>query len=452
MPFCGRISITVKKMALKMLMIILVALIMSCGSGNAGKSSQEQKIVVADKVEASVLGRNEGNRIIIDKNIDLKGCECKIPAGRTLVFKSGMIKNGILKGDMTKIECKGKAFNRVTIKGSWNVPEISTKLFADLSYENALRDVVALANPKVKNRIVIEKGEYKVKAEQKAKVCIPLCSNTDFILKGTIHLEPNEFKHYYIVQAKGENINIEGKGTIIGDKHTHTGNEGEWGMGIDLKGAINATVSSLTIRDCWGDCIYVGGNSRNVLIEKCKLDHGRRQGISVTKANGVTIRNCTITNVGGTAPEYAIDVEPNRRDSIDNIIIENVTVKDCEGGILVTRPMSKKQENKGIRIGSVNIKNCNIKCNKKYPVRIKGCEKIEINKCRLYAPDGLQPISITYSGEAIVHNNIVSYCYDMLDKATNELRELIGKGKRFPIDIRKTNKQSVKNNKSIARR
>ena len=129
-----------------------------------------------------------------------------------------------------------------------------------------------------------------------------------------------------------------------------------------------------------------------------------------------------------------------------------MTVRDCEGGILVTRPMSKKQENKGRRIGSVNIKNCNIKCNKKYPVRIKGCEKIEINKCRLYAPDGLQPISITYSGEAIVHNNIVSYCYDMLDKATNELREFIGKGKKFPIDIRKTRKQSVKNNRNIARR
>ena len=432
-------------------MIISVALIMSCGSGNAGTSSQEQEIVVADKVDVSVLGRNEGNRIIIDKNLDLKGCECKIPVGRTLVFKGGLIKNGILNGKMTKIECKGKAFDKVTIKGSWNVPEISTKLFADLSYENSLRDVVALAHPKVKNRIVIERGNYQVRAKKGADVCLSVSSNTDVILNGTIHLVANAYKHYYILNIKGKNIKVRGKGSIIGDRKSHTGKEGEWGMGINLKGAINATISGLTIKDCWGDCIYVGGNSRNVLIEKCKLDHGRRQGISVTKANGVTIRNCTITNVGGTAPEYAIDVEPNRRDSIDNIIIENVTVKDCEGGILVTRPMPKKQENKGIRIGSVNIKNCNIKCNKKYPVRIKGCEKIEINKCRLYAPDGLQPISITYSGEAIVHNNIVSYCYDMLDKATNGLRDLVGKGKKFPIDIRKTGKQSVKNNRSIAR-
>ena len=426
-------------------------MLFSCGSGNAEIPQQVQE-VIADTIDTSILGNADGDKIIIDKDVDLKDNVCKIPHNKTLVFKGGIIKNGILHGNMTKIECKGKAFDKVTIKGIWDVPEISTKLFANLNYENSLRDVVALANPKVKNRIVIEKGEYIVRAKEKGKVCVPLCSNSELILKGTIRLEPNNYKHYYIIQAKGENINIKGDGTIIGDKRTHTGTEGEWGMGVDLRGAINTTVTGLKIKDCWGDCIYVGGNSRNVLIEKCKLDHGRRQGISVTKANGVIIKNCTITNVGGTAPEYAIDIEPNKCDSVDNILIENVTVKDCEGGILVTRPMSKKLGNRGMRIGSVNIKNCNIKCNKKYPVRIKGCEKIEIFKCSLYAPDGLQPISITYSGEAMVHNNSLSYYYDMLDKATNELRDLVGKGKKFPIDIRKTGKQSVKNNRMITRK
>ena len=432
-------------------MIISMAFIMSCGSGNAGTSSQEQEIVVADKVDASVLGRNEGNRIIIDKNVDLKGRECKIPAGKMLVFKGGRIKNGILNGNMTKIECKGKAFDKVTIKGSWNVPEISTKLFADLSYENSLQDVVALANPKVQNRIVIEKGDYQVRASEKAKVCISICSNTEVILNGTIRLEPNDLKSYHIIRVKGKNIKIKGCGTIIGDKHIHTGKEGEWGMGINLKGAINATISGLTIKDCWGDCIYVGGNSRNVIIENCKIDGGRRQGISVTKANGVTIRNCTITNVGGTAPEYAIDVEPNRRDSVDNILIENVTVRDCEGGILVVHG-APKDGAKTPWTGNVTIRNCDVKCKKMYPVRVVRCEKIEIDRCTLYAPDGLSAITVAGAGNAIVQNNNISVYYNLVDKAKNELRELIGKGKKFPIDIRKTNKHSVKNNKSIARK
>ena len=221
-------------------------------------------------------------------------------------------------------------------------------------------------------------------------------------------------------------------------------------MGIRLTGVIKTNISDLTIKDCWGDCIYVGGNSKNVIIENCKLDGGRRQGISITKANGVTVRNCTITNVCGTAPEYAIDIEPKRHDFVDNMLIENVIVRDCEGGFKATTGKTKDGA-KTPWIGTVTIRNCDVKCRKKYPIRLKKCKKIEINKCKLNAPDGLPPISVTYSGNAIVHNNNLSYYYDMLDKAKNELRELAGKGKKFPIDIRKTNKQSVKNNKSIAR-
>ena len=399
----------------RLLMIISLAAFLSCGSGRAEKRSIIQRIET-DTIDKSILGTVDGDKIIIDKDVDLKGNACKIPAEKTLVFKGGIIKNGVLHGNMTKIECKGKAFNRVSIKGSWDVPKISTKLFADLNYENSIRDVVALAHPKVKNKIEIEKSEYKVRAEKKPNVCISICSNTDFILKGTIRLVPNNLKGYNIIQTIGKNIKVRGNGTIIGDKHTHTGTEGEWGMGIDLNEAINTTVSGLTIKDCWGDCIYVGGNSRNVLIEKCRLDHGRRQGISITKADGVTIRNCTITNVGGTAPEYAIDIEPNKHDSVDNIIIENVAVKDCEGGFVVSR---KKQKNgaKTPWIGNVVIKNCLVSSKSKVPVRVHRCEKVKIEKCSLYAQEGRTAITITETGKAIVLNNTASIDGSIIEKA-----------------------------------
>lgn len=436
-----------KKMIFRILMIISVMVFMSCNSGNAETPQQAQK-EIADTVNASILGIVDGDKIIIDKDVDLKGCVCKIPVGKTLVFKGGIIKNGVLHGNMTKIECKGKAFKRVTIKGSWDVPEISTKLFVDLSYENSLRDVVSLAHPKVKNRIVIEKGDYKVMVEQKAKVCVPLCSNTDFILKGTIRLTPNNLKSCDIIQAKGENINIKGNGTIIGDKHTHTGKEGEWGMGINLKGAVNATISGLTIKDCWGDCIYVGGSSRNVLIEHCKLDHGRRQGISITKANGVTIRNCVITNVSGTNPQYAIDVEPNRRDSVDNIIIENVTVMDCEGGFLVTRGRIKEGA-KTPWIGKVVIQNCQVACKRKIPVNVKRCEEVKIEKNTLYAT-GRTAIYVLETGKATVQNNTASIDGSILEQAKNGAKKLIGKGKE-PIHVKTLGQSIVKKNKLIER-
>ena len=437
-----------KKMIFRILMIISVAVFLSCGSGNAVTPKQAQE-GIADTINASILGIVDGDKVIIDKDVDLKGCECKIPVGRTLVFKGGLIKNGIITGKMTKIECKGKAFDKVTIKGSWNVPKISTRLFADLSYENALRDVVALANPRVKNRIVIEKGEYKVNAEKNKDVCIPICGNTDLIIKGIIRLAPNDLKSCDIIQAKGENINIRGNGTIIGDKHTHTGKEGEWGMGIILNGAMNATISGLTIKDCWGDCIYVGGNSKNVLIERCKLDHGRRQGISITKANGVTIRNCVITNVSGTNPQYAIDVEPNRRDSVDDIIIENVTVKDCEGGFLVTRGRLKEGA-KTPWIGKVVIQNCQVACKRKIPVNVKRCDEVKIEKCSLYAQRGRTAIYVIEVGKATVQNNTASIDGSILEQAKNGAKKLIGKGKE-PIHVKTLGQSIVKKNKLIER-
>ena len=105
-------------------------------------------------------------------------------------------------------------------------------------------------------------------------------------------------------------------------------------MGVDFFRVENASISGITIKDCWGDCIYVGDESKNVTIDNCILNNGRRQGISITSANGVIVRKCTICDVGGTDPEYAIDIEPNKGKTIDNILIENVTVKNCKGGFM----------------------------------------------------------------------------------------------------------------------
>lgn len=435
-----------KKIKLRILVAIAMATIAICGSSRA-KCRNEAYVIAKGTVDVSILGRTVNNQIVIEKDVDLRGAVCKLPKGKTLVIKKGTIRNGTLIGNNTQLVCKQDAFDKVTIQGTWDVPEISTKLFTDLGYENSLRDVVALAHPKVQNRIVIEKGVYKVKGEKNSDVCVPICSNTDLILKGTVKLVPNDYKSYNIIQAKGENISINGNGTIIGDKHTHIGTEGEWGMGINLRGAINTTVSGLTIKDCWGDCIYVGGNSQNVLIENCKLDHGRRQGVSVTKADGVTIRNCTITNVGGTAPEFAIDIEPNRRDSVNNILIENVTVKDCEGGFLATRGIPKDDATTPW-IGNVTIRNCKVSCKSKLPIKIKRCEDVKIEKCAFYAQETITAISVTETGKAVVQNNIVSIGGSLLEKIKNDAKKLMGRDMK-PIHVKKAGLKIVKNNKVV---
>ena len=402
-----------------------------------------------DTVSYLRLGKNDGKKIFVERDVNLNGGICVLPKDMSLCQKGGIISNGTLIGDKTKILGSGAIFNKVTIKGDWNVPNISTRLFANLDEVNSLRQVVALAHANVQNTITIDKGVYRVKVEKDADACIPLCSNIDFILNGTILLEPNNYKTYYILNVKGENIRVRGKGTIIGDKFSHTGEKGEWGMGINFKGATNSSVRGLTIQKCWGDCIYVGGNSKNILIEKCTLDHGRRQGISVTKADNVTISDCKITNVGGKMPQYAIDIEPNLSDSVNRILIENVIVKDCMGGFYVTR-VSRKEKASVPWIGSVIIRKCKVHSKRLKPIIINRCDSVKIEKCAIYSPKGVTAITIMNTRQAEIYKNSISLNHDIAESVRRIARRIAkkttSKDKSSIIDISNTERCIEMNN------
>lgn len=376
------------------LVSIALPFVISFAFSRAEKTLQSQ-VVANDTIGITTLGRVVNDKVLIERDVDLRGAVCTIPYGKILVFKGGIVRNGILNGNNTRIAARGKVFDRVSIQGTWNIPDISTGLFVDLQYENSLRDVVALSSPDVNNTIIIGGGEYTVKVQSESETCIFLRSNTHLVLNGNVRLKPNNFKSYNIFQATGKNILIEGNGCITGDKEIHTGDEGEWGMGIYLRGALNASVKGVTVKDCWGDCIYVGGRSRNVLIENCKLDNGRRQGISLTNADSVIIKNCLIMNVCGTNPQYAIDIEPNSRDTVDHVIIDNVEIKNCVGGIVVSK--IPRKEKSGASIGSVTITNCTLTARKKYPLCVRGCDSIRIYNCAVH---------VTNQKAAMYFNNV----------------------------------------------
>lgn len=330
-----------------------------------------------DTLKASLMNILPNKEVVINKDIDLCGKVLPLPKGVTLNFKGGVFKNGTIIGNKTKIKCKKQAFEHVVIKGTWNVPKIYSTWFKDLSYINALQNVIALTNRNVKNEVHIAKGNYLVKVDKSGQTCLSVTDNTELVLNGSIRLLPNSFSHYYIINIMGNNVKISGNGIIIGDKHTHTGSTGEWGMGINLKKASNVSISGLTIKDCWGDCIYIGNNSKNVLIEKCTLDHGRRQGISVTSCNQITLRDLKITNVGGTNPEYGIDIEPNKNETVDNVCMLDITISKCKGGIAV---YGKANEAK---IGTVIIKNCIMSDLSKVPISVVKCKFVKITGCTL---------------------------------------------------------------------
>lgn len=168
--------------------------------------------------------------------------------------------------------------------------------------------------------------------------------------------------YYALTLNKVENVSINNC-NIRGDRENHIGNKGEWGMGIAILGSSNITISGGRIVNCWGDGIYVGKvkeqskkykgyhiPSSSILIEGVFLDNNRRNGISITSAVKVDIKNCIIANTNGILPMSGIDIEPNSSlDLIKNINLRNVTTyNNQKDGILLvlTRMTSdkKKQE------------------------------------------------------------------------------------------------------------
>lgn len=325
------------------------------------------------------------------ENVAYTISECiVIPENCMLAFDGGSISNGVLVGtDTAIIAPKTAIFTNIVIEGAWNVPDITSAWFSDAESNNGLKNVFALQDANIYNRIVVEGGSYSVSANSEEDTVLPLKSNLDLVINGTVTLQPNSFKAYYILGIYDEkNINVSGSGTIIGDKTTHTGTEGQWGHGINVAGSF-ITIKDLTIKDCWGDCIYIGKSKsqlveiKNVIVDNCFLDNGRRQGISVTHGSNVVIKNCRITNVGGHNPQAGIDIEPNDGDETHdsnyarNIVVENCRVENCFIGIVVYGRSNYEKS-------CISINNCYIQCVQR-AVSVNGANTtISVTNCEMH--------------------------------------------------------------------
>lgn len=366
----------------------------------------------------SILSLNikPGDVVEIKQELDLNGCEVILPSNVTLSFKGGIIRNGILTGNDTKVECDSYAFDNVCIQGTWNVPVIYSKWFKNLDYVNSLKDVMALTSPGISNKVIIGKGIYEVALSKDSETCLEINSNTEVILNGTIRLRPNDFPHYYILGTKGKNIVIQGSGNIIGDRYAHKGTKGEWGMGINVIKSENVVIDGITVSECWGDCIYIGQKSKNICVRNCSLSGSRRQGISVTSADNVVLRDLNITNIQGTSPEYAIDIEPNRGGQIGKVHIENISAYNCRGGILVFgNPIDAP-------IGKVVIKNCTIKNTTKLPFRIERNSNVEISRCNIVNFKSELAIKCVGVDSVTIRNNaITNGLLDLIQRKTSNV-------------------------------
>ncbi|PSL44903.1 parallel beta helix pectate lyase-like protein [Chitinophaga niastensis] len=168
-------------------------------------------------------------------------------------------------------------------------------------------------------------------------------SNAVFRKHSALLLQPTDKKNYSVLNIIDvENVKVYFP-VIAGDRKNHKGNEGEWGMGLSIRGSKNVTIIHPVVTDCWGDGIYIGQSAKtkavssNITIYNAALDNNRRNGISIISVNGLKLIRPVVSNSNGTLPMSGIDIEPN--DSwalVNNIEMDHpVTFNNAKYGVVI---------------------------------------------------------------------------------------------------------------------
>lgn len=266
-----------------------------------------------------------------------------IPENCILEFEGGSTSNGIFAGTDTVIKAPQKAiFTGMAIAGTWNIPNIYSAWFSDITSENMLRQLINLTSDRPEH-VYIDEGDYLVAAETNNGVAIEFNnSNTYIHNNGRIRLKPNDLYGYRGILLSGKNITFDG-GEFIGDAKDHdystypSKKTHEWGRGILAYGE-NVIVQNFKSSLCTGDAVDI--KCRNNILRNFVIEKSRRQGITVYDGDNVIIENFKISDIGnfeidgvsitGTNPKAAIDIEPNNTDgSAMNVLIQNGEVTNC---------------------------------------------------------------------------------------------------------------------------
>lgn len=188
---------------------------------------------------------------------------------------------------------------------------------------------------------------------------------------------PNAAERSVLLLAEGVSDVVISGGRVLGERERHLGSSGEWGHGIQLRGAQRVTLRDIHVANFWGDGISVAGKptsahaastpSSDVLLERVVSIGNRRQGLTIGQARRVRVLDCEFAGTGGTAPEAGIDVEPDLDPGAIDIEIARCRIHDNHGpGIQVWK-----------RAHHVRIHDCTLQGNR-YGVLVVGAEDTTI--------------------------------------------------------------------------
>ncbi|WP_316414666.1 right-handed parallel beta-helix repeat-containing protein [Mesoterricola silvestris] len=197
---------------------------------------------------------------------------------------------------------------------------------------------------------------------------------------------PSASPGYAIVAVdKATDVTIQG-GRIQGDRDTHQGLAGEWGMGLSITASARVRVQGLTVSDCWGDGFYVARACSDLSFDQVVADRNRRQGMSIVGGQDIQVRSSTFRNTQGTPPECGIDVEPNAGETVTRLLIADCTITGNRGGGIAGGPPAR-YSNSAFFNNSQIVHNL-IAGNRGFGIGISACDGNLIKDNTIQATDG----------------------------------------------------------------
>ena len=141
---------------------------------------------------------------------------------------------------------------------------------------------------------------------------------------------------------------------------------GEQSHLITMIGVSDVLISGGLLTNAYGDHIYMGGvidldydvyykrPCTNITIENVEMSYSRRCNIAVTSNDGVVIRDNKMILNGNYVG--SIDIEPNGRDHVKNVVIENNEITNSNGRCILLHPHDEERIVDNITINNNKIK------------------------------------------------------------------------------------------------
>ena len=131
--------------------------------------------------------------------------------------------------------------------------------------------------------------------------------------------------------------------------------------------------------------------------------------------------------------------------SVNYVLIENVNVTNCEGGI---RAIVPKAGIDNATIGTVVIRKCRVSAKSKYPILFTACKTATVEECIIDATNERPCIISRYVENLNVFNNTLNVDTLLWASIKNKLRKLVGKSQSV-IRVLNGSAKGVKNNKIV---